>query len=65
MLYRSHRGCLYYAPENTLPAFKMPLERGFDHIEPLYILITVTDFPSTLNKFTVCSVPFDLPSKRQ
>ena len=33
MLYRSHRGCLYYAPENTMPAFNIALERGFDHIE--------------------------------
>ncbi len=33
MLYRSHRGCLYYAPENTLPAFKIALELGFDYIE--------------------------------
>lgn len=33
MLFRSHRGCLYYAPENTLPAFKMALDLNFDHIE--------------------------------
>ncbi len=33
MLYRSHRGCLYYAPENTLPAFKIALDLGFDYIE--------------------------------
>ena len=29
MLYRSHRGCLYYAPENTMPAFKMAFEKNF------------------------------------
>jgi len=33
MLYRSHRGCLYYAPENTMPAFNIALELGFDQIE--------------------------------
>ena len=33
MLYRSHRGCLYYAPENTMPAFKIALDLGFDYIE--------------------------------
>ncbi len=33
MLYRSHRGCLYYAPENTMPAFQISLDLGFDYIE--------------------------------
>lgn len=33
MRYRSHRGCLYYAPENTMPAFKLALDLGLDHIE--------------------------------
>ena len=33
MLYRSHRGCLYYAPENTMPAFKMAFEKNFNYIE--------------------------------
>ena len=33
MLYRSHRGCLYYAPENTMPAFQMALDLDFDQIE--------------------------------
>jgi glycerophosphoryl diester phosphodiesterase len=34
MLYRSPRGCLYYAPENTMPAFRIALDLGFDYIEP-------------------------------
>ena len=33
MLLRSHRGCLYYAPENTVPAFKIAIEKGFNYIE--------------------------------
>ena len=33
MLFRSHRGCIYYAPENTMPAFKMALDLNFDYIE--------------------------------
>ncbi len=33
MLYRSHRGGVYYTPENTMPAFYDALEKGFDFIE--------------------------------
>lgn len=33
MLYRSHRGDTYNAPENTMPAFELALEAGFDYIE--------------------------------
>ena len=33
MLYRSHRGGVYYTPENTIPAFKYALEAGYDYIE--------------------------------
>ena len=33
MIFRSHRGCLYYAPENTMPAFQIALDRGFEQIE--------------------------------
>ena len=38
MLYRSHRGGVYYTPENTMPAFLDALEKGFDYIEtdPVY-----------------------------
>ena len=31
--YRSHRGGVYYTPENTMPAFLDALEKGFDQIE--------------------------------
>ena len=33
MLYRSHRGGVYYTPENTMPAFKYALKAGYDFIE--------------------------------
>ena len=33
MLYRSHRGGVYYTPENTMPAFKYALEAGYSYIE--------------------------------
>ena len=33
MLYRSHRGGVYYTPENTLPAFEYALKAGYDYIE--------------------------------
>ena len=33
MLYRSHRGGVYYTPENTMPAFSYALESGYDYIE--------------------------------
>ena len=33
MLYRSHRGGVYYTPENTMPAFLYALEAGYDYIE--------------------------------
>lgn len=33
MLYRSHRGGVYYTPENTIHAFKDALRLGFSHIE--------------------------------
>lgn len=33
MRFRSHRGGVYYTPENTMPAFRAALEEGFDHIE--------------------------------
>ena len=28
--YRSHRGGVYYTPENTMPAFLDALEKGFE-----------------------------------
>jgi len=33
MLYRSHRGVLCYAPENTMPAFELALEKLFFYVE--------------------------------
>ena len=33
MLYRSHRGGVYYTPENTVHAFKDALKLGFNQIE--------------------------------
>lgn len=33
MLYRSHRGGVYYTPENTMPAFHYALDAGYDYIE--------------------------------
>ena len=33
MLYRSHRGGVYYTPENTIHAFKDAISLGFDCIE--------------------------------
>lgn len=33
MLYRSHRGGVYYTPENTMPAFRYALNAGYDYIE--------------------------------
>lgn len=33
MLYRSHRGGVYYTPENTMPAFEKAMTEGFSHIE--------------------------------
>ena len=33
MLYRSHRGGVYYTPENTMHAFAYALRAGYDFIE--------------------------------
>ena len=33
MKYRSHRGGVYYTPENTMPAFCYAVEAGYDFIE--------------------------------
>ena len=33
MLYRIHRGGVYYTPENTMPAFNDALKKNFSHIE--------------------------------
>ena len=33
MLYRSHRGGVYYTPENTMPAFRAAMEQGYAYIE--------------------------------
>ena len=33
MEYRSHRGGVYYTPENTMPAFYDAIEKGFKYIE--------------------------------
>jgi len=33
MLYRSHRGGVYYTPENTMAAFRDAIKAGFDQIE--------------------------------
>lgn len=33
MVYRSHRGGVYYTPENTMPAFRDALKEGFEYIE--------------------------------
>ena len=33
MRFRSHRGGVYYTPENTIPAFCDALAQGFDVIE--------------------------------
>ena len=33
MKYRSHRGGVYYTPENTIPAFRYALDSGYDYIE--------------------------------
>ena len=54
MIYRSHRGGVYYTPENTMPAFKDALEKGFPQIEtdPCYtkdgVIILLHD--QTLNR---------------
>lgn len=33
MLFRVHRGGTFYTPENTMPAFRDALEKGYDQIE--------------------------------
>ena len=33
MLFRSHRGGVYYTPENTMPAFRDAMARGYAYIE--------------------------------
>ncbi len=33
MLFRSHRGGVYYTPENTMPAFQAALTQGYAYIE--------------------------------
>lgn len=33
MRYSSHRGGMFYAPENTIPAFLYAIENGYDQIE--------------------------------
>lgn len=33
MLYRSHRGGVYYTPENTMPAFEDAIRSGFAYLE--------------------------------
>ena len=54
MLYRSHRGGVYYTPENTMPAFLSALESGYDYIEtdPQLTLdgVVVLMHDSTINR---------------
>ena len=33
MIYRSHRGGVYYTPENTMPAFRYAMNAGYAYIE--------------------------------
>ena len=33
MIFRSHRGGVFYTPENTMPAFRAAFEAGFEQIE--------------------------------
>ena len=33
MIYRSHRGGVYWTPENTMPAFLDALEQQYEYIE--------------------------------
>lgn len=33
MLFRAHRGVMHYAPENTMPAFELAIEKKIDFIE--------------------------------
>ena len=54
MIFRSHRGGVFYTPENTMPAFKAAFESGFEQIEtdPQYtkdgVIVLMHD--STINR---------------
>lgn len=54
IIYRSHRGGVYYTPENTMPAFEDALKQGFAYIEtdPMYtkdgVIVLMHD--STINR---------------
>ncbi len=54
MIFRSHRGGVYYTPENTMPAFRAALENKFEQIEtdPQYtkdgVIVLMHD--STINR---------------
>lgn len=54
MIFRSHRGGVYYTPENTMPAFRAALDSKFEQIEtdPQYtrdgVIVLMHD--STINR---------------
>lgn len=54
MLFRSHRGGVYYTPENTMPAFRAALTQGYAYIEtdPCYTRdgVIVLHHDGTLNR---------------
>ena len=54
MIYRSHRGGVYYTPENTLPAFRKAMSQGYTYIEtdPCYTKdgVIVLHHDGTINR---------------
>ena len=67
MLYRSHRGGVYYTPENTVPAFRDALAQKFDCIEtdPTFtkdgVIVLIHD--PTLNRTCRNADGSELPEK--
>ena len=53
MLYRSHRGGVYYTPENTMPAFELAIEKtGFKIDHEREVLLAYKNISKTLAECT-------------
>jgi glycerophosphoryl diester phosphodiesterase len=71
MIYRSHRGGVYYTPENTMPAFRAALTEGFAYIEtdPCFTKdgVIILHHDATINRTLRNSdgTPIEVPIKHE